>query len=702
MFKFLFRSFIATLLSVTLITQSIAQTQTYNSDGTVTTTQSKTFVGAQNNKNWLASATMGAMAMVAVMLSKYKYTTDVLLAIGAGVAYLIGEMTTTGDVNAKTMEIVTRSAGAQNEQQLADLNKQKATIDEALKAVKLKYQFQMIAVYAFGLAAAAVAWNATALLMAERTQDTATKAMTTACSSISCPLPTVDKTLRENIALAKSRVCEKPVHSSFGLCNSACKETLYNSCVSTLQGELSAAEAALVTETEACKLAAAAAADTGNVTAPAVANSGIMSCHTAKMSKVAADKAVIAAKKAVQTFGTPVVVGGYSSPRKELKKRHNYLENFFNFIVPSASAGASTKTQALIWGAGGAAIGFGLSQTIAVTADPNLFSPLTRGLVWAAFLLIVNEAAKSTKDVIDSLESQSNDLQRIIDQMTNRNATTGSPGAGPAGGPVAPPPSIAPPPFQVSPTGGEKTFPCVIGNGNTNCTPVAGALGGNAAFANLPPDIAAAGMGFASNLDRARASSSITPDSFGNASQRAGNLSAMNNMLGKARDALNAQLTKMGKPPINFDQQGKDLARKFLGITEDTMKKAGLKPSNYYSSGGGFNNSIGSGRDGSLGNSKLGTGHAKEKGGAFAGVKPGGTSPTKIPNFNFKDEPGAAQEAAAAPTSIDQFEVSKDDINKDSGASIFLIISERYIKSGYPALLEEVPPKAAEPVPATK
>ena len=90
------------------------------------------------------------------------------------------------------------------------------------------------------------------------------------------------------------------------------------------------------------------------------------------------------------------------------------------------------------------------------------------------------------------------------------------------------------------------------------------------------------------------------------------------------------------------------------------------------------------------GNAKQGTGkYAKT--GAFAGVKPGGTSPTKVPNFNFKDDAAAEGETAvAAPTSMDEFQLNNNDINKDSGASIFQIISERYIKSGNPALLEEI------------
>jgi hypothetical protein len=168
-------------------------------------------------------------------------------------------------------------------------------------------------------------------------------------------------------------------------------------------------------------------------------------------------------------------------------------------------------------------------------------------------------------------------------------------------------------------------------------------------------------------------------------------------MLAREQGKLNAALSKMGKPAIDFNKE----QNKFLDGLNKSMQsgldKMGQDKANqlYASmhSGAGSRGTGGAGLD-----KKNGAGKVFAKSGATPITKGGMATPPKVPNFNFKEEAKPAEAVAAPAANIDAYDL-KGDINKDSGASIFQILSERYIKSGYPKLLEEVPATAPAQVP---
>jgi hypothetical protein len=69
-------------------------------------------------------------------------------------------------------------------------------------------------------------------------------------------------------------------------------------------------------------------------------------------------------------------------------------------------------------------------------------------------------------------------------------------------------------------------------------------------------------------------------------------------------------------------------------------------------------------------------------------VAPSGEKEEKDLDLNFKEAPTEFV-AGAAAISKPEYDVTTDEINKDNGPSIFEVISNRYLKSGYPKLLEE-------------
>ena len=72
-----------------------------------------------------------------------------------------------------------------------------------------------------------------------------------------------------------------------------------------------------------------------------------------------------------------------------------------------------------------------------------------------------------------------------------------------------------------------------------------------------------------------------------------------------------------------------------------------------------------------------------------------GSAPSKNNDFklDLKDSAGAAgvDAQAASPAKAEKYDIGSNDINTNSGESIFQVISDRYIKSGYPKLLDEIP-----------
>ncbi|MBC7712451.1 MAG: hypothetical protein H7177_03885, partial [Rhizobacter sp.] len=74
-----------------------------------------------------------------------------------------------------------------------------------------------------------------------------------------------------------------------------------------------------------------------------------------------------------------------------------------------------------------------------------------------------------------------------------------------------------------------------------------------------------------------------------------------------------------------------------------------------------------------------------------------GTEKDKSLNLDFKDASGANLAAVdmsgGTQTKAPEYEIDSNEINGKNGPSLFEVISGRYIKSGYPKLLEEEPVK---------
>ena len=78
---------------------------------------------------------------------------------------------------------------------------------------------------------------------------------------------------------------------------------------------------------------------------------------------------------------------------------------------------------------------------------------------------------------------------------------------------------------------------------------------------------------------------------------------------------------------------------------------------------------------------------------AIGGGQVNGSAKDKSLDLDFKEVAAAADNAVkeGAAAKEEKFDLGSNDVNTNSGDNIFQVISNRYIKSGYPKLLELAP-----------
>jgi hypothetical protein len=166
---------------------------------------------------------------------------------------------------------------------------------------------------------------------------------------------------------------------------------------------------------------------------------------------------------------------------------------------------------------------------------------------------------------------------------------------------------------------------------------------------------------------------------------------AIKKFLGDQKVLLNKMLKENGKPEINFDKDSSALGKMIASDVSKTLMKNPADRSSLIASLGGGALGGDSSKDKPL---EKTDDVAKKKGKALFAAPP--TVPGMKPaggDFKLIDTPDAPADVLAngmkEGSANDKYDIKGNDIHKDSGVSIFDIVSKRYLKSGYSKLLEE-------------
>ena len=164
------------------------------------------------------------------------------------------------------------------------------------------------------------------------------------------------------------------------------------------------------------------------------------------------------------------------------------------------------------------------------------------------------------------------------------------------------------------------------------------------------------------------------------------------------RSKINDALSREGKPRIDFDKNEKNLWADMNAQTSKVLAANHMSPGAFLAGTG-----ISPISNAEAAVPKMPSQNTKAiVGGSDAGGA-GGAAKDKGLDLDFKEakESKDSNEALGAQGAVigdgahkaEKFDIGSNDITTNSSESIFSVISNRYLKSGYPKLLEEIPAK---------
>lgn len=314
-------------------------------------------------------------------------------------------------------------------------------------------------------------------------------------------------------------------------------------------------------------------------------------------------------------------------------------------------------------------------------------SPIARGVAYLATVILLTLALNKTKDTLAEIESNIGKLDVILAKLNflakgglgrklqekeYKVAKTNLKTKG----------------IAISDNPNEKTI-CVTGGTVGACPSIASALITSPDFGNLPDSMKSLSASIGKATDSVSGQNVISGSALNTIDALNGKAATINKALMKKNFELNDALNKKMKKNNNLDRLVASMAQK--------RKKAGLDV--YQKNGGSMNatvaeymkdnSGLSSVKIGDTANSKV---DAKKTAAGQAGSVTSGTGKGSEFDFDFKEEKEATNDSGAvadATVNLDEYDTSSSEVHPDSKKNIFDIISGRYIKSGYPRLLEE-------------
>ncbi|MDD4974332.1 MAG: hypothetical protein PHY93_08260 [Bacteriovorax sp.] len=704
MLKLLYKTLLISVMSSSLMTMNMAafaQTAptaqmsqsedsglTRDSNGVLKKTESHKFDGVKS-ADMLASITMLATGTIAGrMAAKYRpMTTDVMIAAVGGLAFIAGEVLSNikfkKTIDDMSVEITKTNDGKMDQAQIDRLQDLKKSYVEAKKTTGTKKMLQLAAATAFAGAGALAAYMAYqeyslfATCMGDiKTNSAAVKL---------CP---------EAVATpALSAVCEKCGVSldAFGeqmdAINSARKfpgpSLIENGQVTPMQAAAKTTLAAICKEPSASSAAAI-----GIVTPACTAALTIQSLDqifTYKPSALGADNGNSLLNKIL--FGSQVPKISYEFRQsRELSGFEKISDQVLNLFLPKADA---SWIPLLGLGASAAVSYFLISGVLATAVDMQMFVPFNRAIAFAALgglSLLASQASQRQMDKLDANIAKIDQILKDLDALQNGIKANN---VNEQQIKLATLQANQTADLEMTPNPATKTD-CATSMGSSNCTPLANQLASMPGFADLPDSFKSIASQSAKVGDGLSGTNSISGSTLTAASSLAGKQNAVGKLLANTQKKLNDQLASMGKPKIDFAKEQNNFLKRLNAQTAKGLNSGGM-------SAGGFLSSIGgSPLSGSQEASKVADKGSSQKSPASGGLT-GGASAVKDKGFDLDFKEAGAGEgtlaAGGAPQQEGKFDIGSNDINTNSGESIFQLISNRYIKSGYPKLLDEIPVK---------
>lgn len=663
---------------------------TTDSKGLITNTKTYQFDKVSDSDMLASLGMLAAGFITGRMIASYKpLTNDVMVAGAGGVAFIAGEIMTNmkfkGTIDEMTIEVQKRSDGKINEEQIQRLEDLKKSYEEAKDTTETKKKLQLAAAVALGAAAAMAGYMAYTEFSAMRACDAAIAAgvkgnaacLEAAASSLAAPAAAAMK--------LSCGACGTQLASLEGMMKtietarvSPGPSYVENGSVRPLQLKAQALTTGICPAKTASPAAASAAVIPACTTALKLTSLNQISAYPLP---------AVTYQKSVNQFLYSRIDNSkpdFSQMQSYNYDHPNFLERAMSLFIPKAQAG---WLPLLGLGASTAAAFFLITGTAAIQIDMMMFVPFNRAIAFGALAGVAFLASKSSDNVIDKLDENIKKIDIILSEL-NKNAkgiktqniqqqatkpltlgkTPTTPGSG-------------------NNTNNQKT-PCMTGNSSENCKPLADQLASMPGFSTLPEsfrDVASQSVKLGDNLS---GSKGISGAALSGAEALGSKQKAIAGLLAKQQ----GQLSKISNGKADL-AKGKE---KFMAGLAASIKKD-LRSKGMTATG--MMASLGTTPINSALAPKEEPMDSKPTEAAIASTAidlPAGDEKAAGLALDFSEAPSAEMAGAGMGTaagSSPEYDIKTNEIAGDNGPSLFELISNRYIKSGYPKLLEEEPVK---------
>lgn len=658
-------------------------TVTTDSKGVITSTKSINF-DKVGDSDMLTSLTMIAGGYIAGRMYQ-TYTPvslDVQIAAAGGVAFIAGEIMSNmkfkGKMAAMTVQVEKKSDGSVNEEQIQRLQDLRKSYEEAKGATKTKKTMQLAAAAAFGAAALTAAYLAT-------TEEAQNAACMMSVKGGKAELASCMSAGATGVGASEATAC--------GVCDG--ELIAWGSGLLKYIG-LRQAQGPTVEKTAETKtLEATLVSPTGFCTQSTGATAQIIG-------KSIASTCIPAVKRMVINEQVGKGVGGTSFNPKTINKYlglpdsgaiashtikpnifENYLERSLSLFFPTAKA----SWLPMLGLTAGVGLAFtGILGTLGVTVDTFMYVPTNRAIVFGSLAGLSFMASRSSGKMMDNMDENIKKIDAILADLSKNAKGIKAQNLSSQSVSIK---TINPALKTMQPyteTGTSKS-PCMAGNSSENCASLSDKLSSMPGYAALPDSFKNIASQSVSLGDSLSGSTGISGSALASA-ESLGNKQAA---IAKALKNQEAQLSKITKGKYNSDLGKEKFQERANAAIRKALQKHGMNAT-------GFMASIGSAPiDSSL---KPAAGSEDLKKESFGGTtvdmsagKGSGEAPDDSMKVEFKEGDGSAV-ALGVPQvsggSEPEYDVKTDEINGKNGPSIFEVISRRYLKSGYPKLLEEV------------
>jgi hypothetical protein len=702
MFNYFSKLTLVTILSTTLINLQVSSVYagvttttapiTTDSKG-VTTARKQHNFDKIKDENMLTSLTMLAGGFIAgrMMASYRPITTDVMIAGAAGAAFIAGEVMSNmkfrDEMKAISIEVDKKSDSKVNEEQVQRLQDLRATYEKAKGATETKGKLQKAAAVAFFAASATAGYLAYTEFAAMRACNASLFAASSAATAcIEGKSPTL-------VSAAFAKTCSSCVIEIGGYQKqmtaldvarqSPGPSLMENNKIRPLQATAKTTLAAL------CKVG----------TPPSVLKS-ITTANTACGTALS-----VTSLNQIFAYPLPKANNNYSPLQKhyvntKLYNGVNYeqmqsvdygSQSMFDAFLKGLSGMLIPEAQAswlpLLGLSGATALSFfALTGTAAVQIDMMMFVPFNRAIAFAGFGALSLAAANSSSNVVSQIDEHIAKIDKILNELTikSKGSKTQEISQQTIAFKTA---ATNQTPTQTENEATKKASPCMQNNSSENCKPLANQLVNMPGFGNLPESF------------KGVASQAVSlGDSLSGSKGVSGSAISAANALGSKSNAI-AGLVKKQQEKLLIESGGKldaakgqaDFFKRFNNAMKNDLRKNGQTATGLMASLGmsPITEPVNNPAD----DLKKMESSVASVGSAAAGSEEKKSGEEKSLDLDFSEQPLDSSSVVGTAPASTEYEIETNDISKEDGPSLFDLISSRYIKSGYPKLLEEEIPE---------